>query len=78
MTDLAKNRTQELKAALAKHLPWHGARIAFLALFLLALLTVRSVNLAELAARPKSIPTASARSGSSARSTSTRTIWPAS
>lgn len=40
---------QELKAALAEHLPWHGARISFLAQFLLALLKVRSVNLAELA-----------------------------
>lgn len=33
---------------LAEHLPWHGARINFLAQFLLALLKVRSVNLAEL------------------------------
>jgi hypothetical protein len=39
----------ELKATLAEHLPWHGARIGFLAQFLLALLKVRSVNLAELA-----------------------------
>ena len=40
----------ELKAVLAGYLPWHGARIGFLAqLFLLALLKVRSVNLAELA-----------------------------
>jgi hypothetical protein len=39
----------ELKAALSEHLPWHGARIGFLAHFLLALLKVRSVNLAELA-----------------------------
>ena len=39
----------ELKAVLAKHLPWHGARIGFLAQFLLALFKVRSVNLAELA-----------------------------
>lgn len=40
---------QELKAVLAEHLPWHGARISFLAQFLLALLKVRSVSLAELA-----------------------------
>jgi hypothetical protein len=40
---------QELKAVLSEHLPWHGARIGFLAHFLLALLKVRSVNLAELA-----------------------------
>jgi hypothetical protein len=38
MTDLPKNPTHELKAVLAEHLPWHGARIAFLAQFLLALL----------------------------------------
>ncbi|MEI2770258.1 MAG: hypothetical protein V9G98_22340 [Candidatus Competibacter sp.] len=39
----------ELKAVRAEHLPWHGARIGFLARFLLALFKVRSVNLAELA-----------------------------
>jgi hypothetical protein len=39
----------ELKAVLAEHLPWQGARISFLAHFLLALFKVRSVNLAELA-----------------------------
>jgi len=37
-----------LKVALSEHLSWHGARISFLAHFLLALLKVRSVNLAEL------------------------------
>lgn len=40
---------RELKAVLAEHLPWHGARIGFLAQFVLALLKVRSVSLAELA-----------------------------
>ena len=39
----------ELKAVLAEHLPWQGARIGFLVRFLLALFKVRSVNLAELA-----------------------------
>ena len=39
----------ELKVILAEHLHWHGARISFLAQFLLAMLKVRSVNLAELA-----------------------------
>jgi hypothetical protein len=39
----------ELKSILAEHLHWHGARISFLAHFLLAILKVRSVNLAELA-----------------------------
>ena len=38
-----------LQAALAEHLAWHGARLNFLAQFLLALFKVRSVNLAELA-----------------------------
>jgi hypothetical protein len=39
----------ELKAALQPHLPWHGARLSFLALFLLALFKVRTVNLTEVA-----------------------------
>src|SRR5512143_523691 len=38
-----------LQATLARHLPWHGARLTFLAQFLLALFKVRSVNLTELA-----------------------------
>lgn len=38
-----------LKVALSEHLSWHEARLNFLAHFLLALLKVRSVNLAELA-----------------------------
>lgn len=41
--------TLALKAVLAEHLNWHGARLGFLAQCLLALLKVRSVNLAELA-----------------------------
>jgi hypothetical protein len=49
MTASPNDPTHELKAVLAEHLPWHGARISFLAQFLLALLKVRSVNLAELA-----------------------------
>jgi hypothetical protein len=39
----------KLQAALSCHLSWHGARIKFLALFLVALFRVRTVNLAELA-----------------------------
>jgi hypothetical protein len=39
----------ELKKALQPHLNWHGARLSFLALFLLALLKVKQVNLSELA-----------------------------
>jgi len=49
MAALPTDPVQELKAALSEHLPWHGARIGFLAQFLLALLKVRSVSLAELA-----------------------------
>jgi hypothetical protein len=46
---MASNPTLALKSALAEHLDWHGARLGFLAQFLLALLKVRTVNLAELA-----------------------------
>ncbi len=49
MTNAAHDGIQELKAVLAESLPWHGARIRFLAWFLLSLLKVRSVRLAELA-----------------------------
>jgi hypothetical protein len=38
----------ELKQVLQAQLNWHGARISFLALFLLALLKVKTVNLSEL------------------------------
>jgi len=38
----------ELRQVLQAHLNWHGARISFLALFLLALLKVKTVNLSEL------------------------------
>jgi hypothetical protein len=46
---MTSNPTLALKTALAEHLDWHGARLGFLAQFLLALLKVRTVNLAELA-----------------------------
>lgn len=49
MTASPNDPIHELKAVLSEHLPWHGARISFLAQFLLALLKVRSVSLAELA-----------------------------
>ena len=39
----------ELKQALQPHLNWHGARLSFLALFLRALVKVKTVNLSELA-----------------------------
>ncbi|MEY3298322.1 MAG: hypothetical protein RLZZ597_1582 [Cyanobacteriota bacterium] len=37
-----------LQAALRTHLPWHGARLTFLALFLVALFRVETVNLDNL------------------------------
>jgi hypothetical protein len=43
------NQYSELKQSLKPHLRWHGARISFLALFLLALIKVKTVNLSELA-----------------------------
>lgn len=49
MKATADDPVHELKAVLAEHPPWHGARIGFLARFLLALFKVRSVNLAEWA-----------------------------
>jgi hypothetical protein len=43
------NQYNALKQSLQPHLGWHGARISFLALFLLALIKVKTVNLSELA-----------------------------
>ena len=40
---------RQLKDILSKHLPWHGARLNFLAMFLIALFKVKTVNLAEIA-----------------------------
>jgi Transposase DDE domain len=42
------NQYSELRKALQPHLGWHKARVSFLALFLLALLKVKTVNLSEL------------------------------
>lgn len=39
----------ELRGVLQEHLHWHRARLSFLALFLLALIKVKTVNLSELA-----------------------------
>lgn len=39
----------QLRRTLQPLLGWHGARITFLALFLIALFRVKTVNLAELA-----------------------------
>lgn len=38
-----------LRRALQQHLPWHGARLSFMAEFLIALFRVKTVNLTELA-----------------------------
>lgn len=43
------NQINLLRQALKPHLRWHGARLSFLALFLVALLRVKTVNLAEIA-----------------------------
>ena len=39
----------QLKDTLGQQLPWHGARLNFLAMFLIALFKVKTVNLAEIA-----------------------------
>jgi hypothetical protein len=43
------NQVTQLRNALRPHLCWHGARLSFLATFLIALLRVKTINLAELA-----------------------------
>ena len=43
------NQINLLRQTLKPHLGWHGARLSFLALFLIALLRVKTVNLTELA-----------------------------
>lgn len=43
------NQINLLRQALKPHLKWHGARLSFLALFLIALLRVKTVNLVEIA-----------------------------
>jgi len=40
---------KQLKSVLGNHLAWQGARLTFLAMFLIALLKVKTVNLAEIA-----------------------------
>ena len=39
----------QLKSVLSGHLAWHGARLSFLAMFLIGLLKVKTVNLTEIA-----------------------------
>lgn len=48
-TKTLMNQINLLRQALKPHLKWHGARLSFLALFLIALLRVKTVNLAEIA-----------------------------
>lgn len=43
------NEINRIQAALRPHLPWHGARLRFLALFLVALFRIETVNLDKLA-----------------------------
>lgn len=43
------NQVTLLREALRPHLAWHGARLSFLAAFLIALLRVKTINFAELA-----------------------------
>lgn len=43
------NQINLLRQTLKPHLGWHGARLNFLALFLIALLRVKTINLTELA-----------------------------
>jgi hypothetical protein len=43
------HQVTRLRDALRPHLTWHGARLSFLAAFLIALLRVKTINFAELA-----------------------------
>lgn len=43
------NQINLLRDTLKTHLPWYGARLNFLALFLIALIRVKTINLAEIA-----------------------------
>ena len=40
---------RSLEQTLAQNLPWHRARIKFVAAFMLALVTIKNVNLVEIA-----------------------------
>jgi hypothetical protein len=43
------NQISLIRKTLQPHLNWHGARVTFLAMFLVALMRVRTVNFSELA-----------------------------
>jgi hypothetical protein len=42
------NNVNLLRTTLKPHLKWHGARLSFLALFLISLFRVKTVNLVDL------------------------------
>ncbi|CDM96784.1 hypothetical protein ARTHRO_41193 [Limnospira indica PCC 8005] len=43
------NELNRLRDTLRPHLPWHGARLNFVCLFLMALFQTKTVNLMEIA-----------------------------
>ncbi len=43
------NQINLLRQTRKPHLQWHGARLSFVSLFLIALLRVKTINLTELA-----------------------------
>ena len=43
------NKISLLQKTLKNHFSWHGARIKFLALFIMAIFQVKSINLAQIA-----------------------------
>ena len=49
MEEVAIAHIKQLKDVLGLHLPWHGARLNFLSLFLVALFKVKTVNFTEIA-----------------------------
>lgn len=54
LSDIQRNPVNQinlLRQTLKPYLGWHDARLSFLGLFLIALLRVKTVNLAELATR---------------------------
>lgn len=61
--EVALPQHTDLVAALRPHLPWHAARVGFLAAFVLALIKVRTVGLARVAVclNPKAAPESNER-----------------
>ena len=48
MNETPMNNVNLLRNTLKPYLKWHGARVSFLALFLIALFRVKTVNLVDL------------------------------